>query len=223
MTKPASMPESARVLIVDDHSIVRFGLRQVLKQDTRFSVCGEAATPMEAKRLTETCRPDLVLFDLTLGGRDGLGLLSELHDRRPAMRILVYSAQPELIYAPRAFRAGAFGYLMKDAGVDEVPEALATLLRGDRYASDAVQRAMFQNVTGGRPQPSAELDGLSDRELQVLRLMGTGLGTAEISAALSLSVKTIGTYRERLKLKLGADNALQLERRAADFIRTGSI
>lgn len=217
------MREPARVLIVDDHSIVRFGLRQVLEQESHFSVCGEAATPVEAKQLAGTCQPDLVLFDLTLGGRDGLGLLRELHELRPAMRILVYSAQPELVYAPRAFQAGAFGYLMKDAGIDKVPEALAALLRGERYASDAVRRAMFQNVTGGRPLPSAELDALSDRELQVLRLLGTGLGTAEISAALSLSIKTIGTYRERLKLKLGAGNASQLERRAAEFIRTGRI
>ncbi len=217
------MTEPARVLIVDDHSIVRFGLRQVLEQESHFSVCGEAATPVEAKQLAGTCQPDLVLFDLTLGGRDGLGLLRELHELRPAMRILVYSAQPELVYAPRAFQAGAFGYLMKDAGIDKVPEALSALLRGERYASDAVRRAMFQNVTGGRPLPSAELDALSDRELQVLRLLGTGLGTAEISAALSLSIKTIGTYRERLKLKLGAGNASQLERRAAEFIRTGRI
>jgi len=217
------MPEVARVLIVDDHSIVRFGLRQVLEQEPRYAVCGEASTPAEARRQVETCRPDLAIFDLTLGGRDGLGLLRDLHGVQPTLRILVYSAQPELVYAPRAFDAGACGYLMKDAGVEKVPEALAVLQRGERYASDAVQRAMFQSAAAGRAPFPAVLDSLSDRELQVLRLLGTGLGTAEIAAALSLSMKTVGTYRERLKLKLGADNALQLERRAADFIRTGSI
>lgn len=217
------MPEVARVLIVDDHSIVRFGLRQVLEQEQGYAVCGEAANPVEARRQVESCRPDLAIFDLTLGGRDGLGLLRDLHDLQPALRILVYSAQPELVYAPRAFEAGARGYLMKDAGIEKVPEALATLWRGERYASDAVQRAMFQSAAAGRLSQSAMLDSLSNRELQVLRLLGTGLGTAEIAAALSLSMKTVGTYRERLKLKLGADNALQLERRAADFIRTGSL
>lgn len=217
------MSEPARVLIVDDHPIVRFGLRQILDQEAHFAVCGEAANPVEAKRQVEACRPDFTIFDLTLGGRDGLGLLRELHDLQPAMRMLVYSAQPELVYAPRAFEAGACGYLMKDAGIERVPEALAVLQRGARYASDAVQRAMFQSAAGGRPPLPASLESLSDRELQVLRLLGTGLGTAEIAAALSLSIKTIGTYRERLKLKLGVDSALQLERCAADFIRTGSL
>lgn len=217
------MSEAARVLIVDDHSIVRFGLRQILDQEAQFSVCGEAASPAEAKRQVQACRPNFAIFDLTLGARDGLGLLRELHDLRSAMGILVYSAQPELVYAPRAFEAGARGYLMKDAGIEKVPEALAAVRRGERYASGAVQRAMFQSAAAGRPPLPGALDSLSDRELQVLRLLGTGLGTAEIAAALSLSMKTVGTYRERLKLKLGVDNALQLERRAADFIRTGNL
>lgn len=217
------MSEAARVLIVDDHSIVRFGLRQILDQKAEFSVCGEAASPAEAKRQVEACRPDFAIFDLTLGGRDGLGLLRELHDLRPAMRMLVYSAQPELVYAPRAFEAGARGYLMKDAGIERIPEALTALRRGERYASDAVQRAMFQSAAGGRSPLPASLESLSDRELQVLRLLGSGLGTAEIAASLSLSMKTVGTYRERLKLKLGAEGALQLERRAAEFIRTGCL
>jgi two-component system invasion response regulator UvrY len=217
------MSEAARVLIVDDHSIVRFGLRQILDQEAQFSVCGEAASPAEAKRQVEDYRPDFAIFDLTLGGRDGLGLLRELHDLLPAMRMLVYSAQPELVYAPRAFEAGARGYLMKDAGIERIPEALTALQRGERYASDAVQRAMFQSAAGGRSPLPASLESLSDRELQVLRLLGTGLGTAEIAASLSLSMKTVGTYRERLKLKLGAEGALQLERRAAEFIRTGCL
>lgn len=219
---PRAASEPARVLIVDDHAIVRFGLVQILADDPRFTVCGEAASALEARRQIERSRPDLAIVDLMLGGRDDLGLLRELHDLCPAVRIVVYSAQPELIYAPRAFQAGACSYLMKDAGVEAVPEALAALLRGERWASGAVQRAMFQDAAGGRP-PAGALAALSDRELQVLRLLGSGLGTAEIAAQLSLSMKTVGTYRERLKTKLGADNALQLERRAADFIRTGSF
>ena len=214
--------EPAKVLIVDDHAIVRFGLVQILGDDPRFTVCGEAANAAEALRQFDERRPDLAIVDLVLGGRDDLGLLRELHDRHPAARILVYSAQPELIYAPRAFQAGACGYLMKDAGIEAVPQALAVVLAGDVYASAAVQRAMFRDAAGGRP-PSGELARLSDRELQVLRLLGGGRSTAEIAAELSLSVKTVGTYRERLKTKLGADNAHQLERRAADFIRTGSL
>jgi DNA-binding NarL/FixJ family response regulator len=213
---------SSRVLIVDDHAIIRFGLTQILAEDPRFAVCGEAASAVEARRQIERCQPDLAIFDLMLGGRDDLTLLRELHDLRPAVRILVYSAQPELVYAPRAFQAGAHGYLMKDAGVEAVPEALSALLRGERWASAAVQRAMFQDAAGGH-LPTGALAALSDRELQVLRLLGSGLGTAEIAQSLSLSIKTVGTYRERLKSKLGADTAQQLERRAADFIRTGTL
>lgn len=216
------MASPATVLIVDDHSIVRYGLVQILDEDPRFAVCGEAASAVEARRRIEQCQPDLAIVDLVMGGRDDLGLLRELHDRRPAVRILVYSAQPELVYAPRAFQAGACGYLMKDAGIEAVPEALATLLSGERYASAAVQRAMFQEAAAGRP-PAGALAALSERELQVLRLLGSGMDTARIAAELSLSIKTVGTYRERLKTKLGVDNALQLERRAADFVRNGTF
>jgi DNA-binding NarL/FixJ family response regulator len=216
------MASPARVLIVDDHAIVRYGLIQVLGEDSRFAVCGEAANAGEARREIERCRPDLAIVDLLLGGRDDLGLVRELNDRSPEARILVYSAQPELVYAPRAFQAGARGYLMKDAGVEAVPEALVVLLRGERYASAAVQRAMFQNAAAGRPV-AGPLAALSERELQVLRLLGGGKDTAAIAAELSLSIKTVGTYRERLKVKLGVDNALQLERRAADFVRNGSL
>lgn len=217
------MPEPATVLIVDDHAIVRFGLAQVLAPDPRFTVCGEAASAVEAKRQIEVCQPELAIFDLMLGGRDGLGLLEEICGLHPALRVLVFSAQPEMVYAPRAFQAGAWGYLMKDAGVEKVPEALAVLLLGERYASGAVQRAMFQDAVAGRAAGAGPLGTLSDRELQVLQLLGGGLGTAQIAARLSLSMKTVGTYRERLKVKLGAENALQLERLAQEFVRTGRL
>ena len=216
------MASPARVLIVDDHAIVRFGLVQILATDPRFAVCGEAANAAEARHQIDRCRPDLAIVELMLGGRDDVALLRELHDRRPEALILVYSAQPELVYAPRAFQAGARGYLMKDAGVKAVPEALAVLLGGERYAGPAVQRAMFQAAAAGR-SAAGLLAALSDRELQVLRLLGSGMDTARIASELSLSIKTVGTYRERLKVKLGADNALQLERRAADFIRNGTL
>jgi DNA-binding NarL/FixJ family response regulator len=222
MSEPARVLP-ARVLIVDDHAIVRFGLTQVLEPDPRFMVCGEAASAYEAKRQAEAALPDLVILDHVLGSRDGLGLLQEICALNAGLRVLVFSAQPEMVYAPRAFQAGASGYLMKDAGVEKVPEALAVLLLGERYASDAVQRAMFQNAAAGRVAGPGPLGALSDRELQVLRLLGSGLGTAEIAAQLSLSMKTVGTYRERLKVKLGADNAQQLERRAVEFVRTGTF
>lgn len=209
------------VLIVDDHAVVRFGLAQMLALDGRFAVCAEAGTTADAKLKIGLVQPDLAVVDLMLGGRDGFDLLRELKARSAPTRILAYSAQPELTYAPRAFQAGAGGYLMKDAGIEEVPHALAVLMRGECYASPQVQRAMFQVVAGGRaPPPFADL---SERELQVLRLLGRGWGTAEIAAELALSIKTVGTYRERLKVKLGLESARQLERCAADFIRSGTL
>lgn len=213
------MPEKPQVLIVDDHSVVRFGLAQVLA--ARYQICGEATTGAEARSLMESCRPELAIVDLMLGGRDDLELLRELHTLVPSTLILVYSAQPELVYAPRAFQAGARGYLMKDAGIEKVPEALQALLRDERYASDTVQRVMFQQFAGA--SHSGPESALSNRELQVFRLLGSGRGTAEIAAELSLSAKTVGTFRERLKNKLGLENAQQLERRAAEFVRTGRL
>lgn len=217
------MPDPARVLVIDDHAIVRFGLACALDSDPRFEVCAEAASPLEARREVAAGRADLAILDLVLGGRDGLGLLGEICALDGRLRVLVFSAQPELVYAPRAFRAGARGYLMKDAGVEAVPEALAALLAGERYASEAVRRAMFQSAAAGHGGGGGPLATLSDRELQVLRLLGAGIGTAEIATRLSLSVKTVGTYRERLKAKLDAGSALQLEQRAAAFVRTGDL
>lgn len=216
-------PATATVLIVDDHAIVRFGLAEMLGRDPAFAVVGEATAAAEALRQAAALRPDLAIVDLMLGGRDGLDLVRALVRAAPGLAVLVYSAQPEHVYAARAFQAGAQGYLMKDAGIEAVPEALAAMLAGERYASPAVQRAMFQAAAAGRAPAAEPLGALSDRELQVLGLLGAGLGTAEIAAALALSMKTIGTYRERLKLKIGADNAFELERRATEFVRTGRL
>lgn len=215
------MARTLQVLIIDDHPVVRFGVGQVLRQDKRFVLCGEAGDSREAMKLVREKRPDLVILDLVLGGRDDLELLREIHALRKSSRILVYSAQPEMIYASRAFAAGAAGYMMKDEGIEKVPEALAVLAGGECYASPAVQRALFQKTAGGETGRLRE--ELSDRELQVLRLLGAGRSTVEMAAELSLSIKTIGTYRERLKNKLGAEDARQLERRAVEFVRTGKI
>lgn len=215
------MTQKPSVLIVDDHAVVRFGLAQMLALDGRFAVCAEAATVADATRAMERTRPDLAVVDLMLGGRDGVDLVRALKARSERTRILAYSAQPELTYAPRAFRAGAAGYLMKDAGVEEVPAALAVLMQGECYASPQVQRALFQAVAGGAA--AGPLAALSERELQVLRLLGRGHGTAEIAIELSLSMKTVGTYRERLKEKLGLASARRLEQCAADYIRTGTL
>lgn len=214
------MPRPWSVLIIDDHPVVQMGLSLVLEKSPRFVVCGHAANVESARRAVEKHRPDLIILDLILGGRDGLEFLKELAELHPTARILVFSSQPEMIYARRAFQAGAWGYLMKDTGLEQVPDILTALMQGERFASEAVQREWFQHAAA---KPSTRTNELSDRETQVLRLLGARRSTAQIAEELCLSIKTIGTYRERLKTKLGAQNARELEHLASEFVRTGRL
>jgi DNA-binding NarL/FixJ family response regulator len=209
------------VFLIDDHPVVRAGLKLLLEGDPQFEVCGEAGEVAAAQQQMGELRPDLVVLDLVLGGRDGTELIEDLLVLEPAARILVYSSQPEQPWARRALRAGARGYVAKTAGLEEVRLALVAIAGGEIHVSAAVQRSLVQDYAGGRSGPPSLLEHLSDRELQVFRLLGTGLGSAEVAAELRLGMRTIGTYRERLKNKLGLDSARDLERCAEEFVRTG--
>ena len=214
-----------RVLLVDDHPVVRLGLTLALERAGGFAICGEAGDVARAREGVARLRPDFVVLDLALGGRDGLELVRELTALGPAARILVFSAQPEQTYARRVFQAGGHGYLCKDDGVEKVPAALLALARGERYASPAVQAALFQEFAGGA-RPSAARDplaSLTPRELQILHLLGAGRAIGDIARELHLSVKTVGTHRERLKNKLGAETARELARVADEFRRAGRM
>jgi two-component system, NarL family, invasion response regulator UvrY len=215
-----------RVLLVDDHPVVRLGLALALERAGGFAVCGEAGDVATVRERVTVLRPDCVVLDLALGGRDGIELLREILALHPGMRVLVFSAQPEQTYARRVFAAGGHGYLMKDDGVEKVPAALAAIARGERYASAAVQASLFQEFAGGGGRPLDPRDPvalLSTRELQVLKLLGTGRGLGELARELKLSVKTVGTHRERLKNKLGVGNARDLTRIAAELVRLGRV
>lgn len=218
------MPAPLSILVVDDHPVVGAGLRLLFEGGGRYTVVGEAANAVVACRLVQELKPDLVVLDLVLGGRDGLELIEDLLEREPRLRILVYSSQDELQYARRALRAGARGYVSKATGLEKVEEALDVLVAGEIAVSEAVQRALVRDYAdaarGLRPAP---LDQLSDRELQVFRLLGTGLGSAAIAEELRLSLKTVSTYRERLKDKLSLQTARELERSAEQFVRTGRL
>jgi DNA-binding NarL/FixJ family response regulator len=210
------------VLLVDDHPVVCVGVRLFLESSTQFEVCGEARDVATARQLVEQLQPDLIVLDLVLGGRDGIELVEELAILHPPVGILVYSSQDEMQYARRALRAGARGYLMKSAGLEAVGEALAALARGENSVSAMVQRSLVQDLVGSKKKTAASpWEDLSDRELQIFRLLGTGLGSAEIAAELALSIKTVGTYRERLKNKLNLETARDLERYAENYIRQG--
>jgi DNA-binding NarL/FixJ family response regulator len=203
---------SHRVFLIDDHPVVRSGLALLIESTPGYALAGEAGSAAEARAALTTAQPTLVVFDLMLGGRDGLELLGELHQLVPAARFLVYTMQPERLYARRALRAGAQGYLVKSAGLPAVRDALAALARGERYVSPAMAQVLIEESLGGT---RAMVDDLSDRELQVLGLLAAGRELGEIADELKLSVKTVGTYRERLKSKLGVETARELAREAA--------
>lgn len=206
-----------RVLIVDDHPVVLSGLRLLLDGDTAYRLAGEAMSPGQACIIAEREQPDIIVTDLAMGSGDGSGLVDDLLAIAPTARILVYSSHEEEVWAPRVIRAGARGFVSKAEPLDTIAAALRTIVGGDIHVSAAVQRLLVSNFAGGR-STAADAHTLSARELQVLRLIAEGAPLKSLSGQLGLSVKTIGTYRERLKIKLGLDSVRMLERFAMDYV-----
>jgi DNA-binding NarL/FixJ family response regulator len=196
----------ARIFIVDDHPIVRNGVRMVVAGIEGCEVCGEAESLGVALGEIQDLRPDVVVLDLVSGGRYGVDSLNELRRLMPATRILVFSMNPEELFAEASIRAGANGYLMKTAGIAELRTALGEVVAGRLYVSPSVCTAVSQR--------GDLLESLSDREHQVFLRMGEGKTTGEIAAELQLSTKTIATHRENIKAKLGIASGAELTRRA---------
>ncbi len=209
---------SKRIILVDDHAVVRAGLIEIFQRRPGFTVVGEAANASEAMRLVSQLSPDLVVVDVSLEvGMNGIELLKHLRTQHASLPILVLSMHEEDIYAERALNAGASGYLVKRAPIEQYYEAIDKVLGGRVYASAAVMEGMLGR---GNSKAAGELGTLSDRELEVLELIGRGLGTREIATNLHLSVKTIETYRANLKSKLSLDSAPQLVRFAVQWVET---
>lgn len=201
----------ARVLIVDDHPIVRDGFSNLVKKQRDLTRCGEAGTVAETFTAVETLNPDLVLLDLWIGGGDGLDLIKSLKARFPQLRILVISFSDEAVYAARALRAGARGYVMKSQPSKEVLTAIRTVLSEELYVSPAVASSMLSSSVGqSRSKADKTSEVLTDRELQVLQLLGTGQSTRKIAELLSLSFKTIEAHRDNIKRKLNLQDAVEL-------------
>jgi DNA-binding NarL/FixJ family response regulator len=191
------------VLIVDDHPIVRQGLAQLLMQEPDLHVCGEAEDEATAVRLVAQLSPQLVIVDLSLKSGDGIDLIRALRAVHPALPILVLSMHDELHYVERALRAGALGYLTKQEASTKVLAAVRQVLRGEIFLSDRVSPSLLKRLlTGETDQSEPLIRRLSEREMQVFRLIGDGLGTQEIATRLGLSAKTIETYQAHLKDKL---------------------
>jgi DNA-binding NarL/FixJ family response regulator len=211
-----------RVLIVDDHPIVRQGLRRMIEPEPDLVVCGEVQTEREARAAIRALSPDVVIVDISLAQGDGLELVRDVHAQRPELPMLVLSMHDELIYAERLLAAGASGYIMKQAASDQLLIALRQVLAGGTYLSESLAGSMGRNDAGGAGVGADPIDRLSNRELQVLSLIGRGMSSREAAEALGLSVKTVETHRQSLKRKLNLATNAQLLQYAINWYASRS-
>ena len=212
------MSKKLRIFLVDDHSVLRQGMRRLIDLEKDMQVCGEAGDAAEALQGIAAQKPDVVLLDLGLKGTSGLDLIKNVRQRLPNMAILVMSMFEESIYAERVLRAGAKGYVMKHEPSETVIAAIRRVASGKAYLSSTMSERMLNKLSG--PDMSVSpVDVLSDRELEVFQLLGQGLKPSAIAEELHLSVKTIETYREQIKAKLKLDSAAELSQYAIAWAR----
>jgi DNA-binding NarL/FixJ family response regulator len=209
----------ARVLIVDDHPAVREALAMRIDGQPDLEVCGEAADMSDALRLLADTEPDVAVVDISLKTGNGLDLIKRIRDRNSHVRMLVWSMHSEALYAARALRAGALGYVNKDQATDKIVEAIQRVREGKVYLSETMAERLLQRTVGGHEEaPPSPVDALADRELEVFRLIGLGTKTAEIAERLHLSVKTIETYRDRIRQKLDLSDGTKLAHYATQWV-----
>jgi DNA-binding NarL/FixJ family response regulator len=218
-----------RVLVIDDHPIVREGIAQLLALEDDLGCCGSAVDALTARRAVLDHLPDVAVLDLSLGRDSGLELIPQLLDDAPGLAVLVLSMHDESLYAKRALQAGARGYIMKHEGTDLLLQAIRTVVDGQIYVSPQVNATLLRTIAaGGNPrasQPivaSGPLAELSNRELDVYRLVGRGLSTKEIASQLHLSAKTVETHRAHIKQKLGLEGTAALVAHAAQWLFRGT-
>ena len=208
-----------KVLLVDDHPLVLYGLAQLLSAEADLAVCAQAANAAEALAAAEACRPDLAIVDLNLGETDGLDLIRTMLGRWPDLPVLVVSMHKESLYAERALRVGARGYVMKREATRALVGAVRRVLAGEIHVSERMASVLLGKLARGgdaADDAAAAMRTLSDREFEVFRLMGMGMGPKDIAGKLGLSVKTIETYQDHLKRKLKASNGRELLRLAME-------
>lgn len=211
--------EKARVIIVDDHPIMRMGLRQLLGSFHLVEVVGEAGNVSEAISLVETLKPvDLVIVDISLPDRSGLELIRDLRSSDPELRTLVVSSHDEKVYAERVLRAGGRGYLMKDRAPEQLIAAVGQVLEGGIFLSPAMTSRMMEALSGAKP--ASPISGLTDRELEVFRAIGEGKSSREISGLLGVSIRTIDAHRTHIKEKLGLRDAAELSYEAIRWMES---
>jgi DNA-binding NarL/FixJ family response regulator len=217
--KPAGKTARRRILLVDDHPLTSEGLAGVINREADLEVCGLAGNPAEAMAALARVKPDLLVTDMTMPGRSGIEFLKDVHAQWPGLPMLVLSMHDEMLYAERALRAGARGYLMKDAGSAKVLEVIRLVLSGQRYVSPQISARLLDRAAGSRsPGSISPMEQLSDREFEVFRLLGSGKSTKEVAKALNLSPKTVDVHRSRIKEKLQLKDATSLFHHAVRWV-----
>jgi DNA-binding NarL/FixJ family response regulator len=223
MTKKKDPPGAAegraaaktKVLIVDDHQLVRFGLKTMIEKEEGLEVCGEAEDTTTALQLVRKESPDLAIIDISLNGGNGLELVKQLRLTSPSLRIVMLSMHPEEMFAERSLRAGALGYVSKQAPARVLLTAIRQVLDGRIYLSEEMTARMLKRVASSNEESKpSPVEDLSDRELDVLHRLGQGLSLQQIAEQLHLSPKTVSTYRDRIRQKLELSNAAELSRYA---------
>jgi DNA-binding NarL/FixJ family response regulator len=221
MSKQSKTEGLKQVLVVDDHPIVRHGVVQLINQTHGLEVVAQAGTAAEALEVAKEGGLDLAVVDVSLQGVSGLELVKQIRERGIEMPILVMSMHDESFYAERALRAGAQGYVMKQRATAEIATAIERVLSGDLYLSDALSAKLLRRVVDGDDGvESGGASQLSDRELEVLQLLGQGVPTREVADRLNLSIKTIESYRANIKRKLDLKNATELMQYAVKWVQT---
>jgi DNA-binding NarL/FixJ family response regulator len=214
--KPAGIKKK-QIFLIDDHVVMREGLRRLLEEEPDLAVCGEAENSKKAISELEKGLPDLAIVDISMPGANGLELIKNLKARFPALRMIVLSMHDESLFAERVIRAGAAGYIMKQVSTPQLLGAIRTVLRGEIYLSPTLSSQLLKSLTSGHKKPSHSLDRLSDREIEVLRLIGEGYTTREVASSLGVSAKTVESHRGNMRQKLNLSTGAKLIRFAISY------
>ena len=209
-----------RVFIVDDHTMFREGLRQLIEREAGLTVCGDAPDAVEALRGIRASRPDVVIVDISLAGASGIDLIKDIKAEFEDLPVLVVSMHDESLYAERALRSGAMGYVMKHEPAKTVKAALQKVLGGDMYLSEKMSSSLLNRLMRGQPERTkSPIETLSDRELEVFRKLGQGKGVRLIAEELGVTIPTINSFRHRMKEKLGLKTSTEVMLHAIQWVR----
>ena len=213
--------DKAKIVIVDDHPIVRQGLKELINHENDLTVCGQAGDAHQAIKIIKSLSPDMVIVDITLKEKNGMELIKDIKVQYPNLPVLALSMHDETLYAERAIRAGARGYIMKQQATEKVVAAIRKVLKGEVYISERMVAKVMGKLAGVKTETSVSpLDCLSDRELEVFLMIGKGHGTRQIARKLHLSIKTIETYRSHIKEKLNFGDSTELLQYAIQWVNS---